>query len=127
MSATFSLAATVIGAPDPRGLAEFYCTLLGWAVWESAPDWVRIGPRSGTGGLSFQLEESHVPPAWPAGPGDQQMQVHLDIAVSNLASGVAAAQGLGASLADQQPQPDVRVLLDPAGHPFCLFAPSATG
>ncbi len=122
MSASFSLAATVIGTPDPRGLADFYRTLLEWDVRESEPDWVRIGPRDGGRGLSFQLEESHVPPAWPAGPGDQQMQVHLDIAVSDLAAGVSAAQSLGASLAEQQPQPDVRVLLDPAGHPFCLFA-----
>jgi hypothetical protein len=24
-------------------------------------------------------------------------------------------------VAGHQPQPDVRVLLDPAGHPFCLY------
>ena len=29
-----------------------------------------------------------------------------------------------ATLADFQPQKDVRVLLDPAGHPFCLYADS---
>jgi len=29
--------------------------------------------------------------------------------------------GLGATLAEFQPQEDVRVLLDPAGHPFCLY------
>lgn len=120
MSASFTLAATVLGAPDPRGLSDFYCALLGWEVVESESDWVRIGPRDG-GGLAFQREECHVPPAWPAGPGDQQMQVHLDIAVTDLEPAVAAAQGLGASLADDQPQTDVRVLLDPAGHPFCLF------
>ena len=28
----------------------------------------------------------------------------------------------GAILADVQPQEHVRVMLDPAGHPFCLFA-----
>ncbi len=27
----------------------------------------------------------------------------------------------GAVLADYQPQDDVRVYLDPAGHPFCLW------
>lgn len=120
MSASFSLAATVLGAPDPRGLADFYRALLRWDVLESEPGWVRIGPPDGHGGLAFQREDSHVPPAWPAGPGDQQMQVHLDIAVSDLAAAVSAAQGLGASLAEDQPQADVRVLLDPAGHPFCL-------
>lgn len=78
--------------------------------------------RSETGtGLSFQLEEAHTPPVWPAGPGDQQMQMHLDIWVENLDSGVVRAKLLGAWLSDSQPQDDVRVTLDPAGHPFCLF------
>lgn len=50
-------------------------------------------------------------------------QMHLDLAVA--ADGLDAAQALavrlGARLAGQQPQPDRRrVLLDPAGHPFCL-------
>ncbi len=31
----------------------------------------------------------------------------------------------GATLADTQPQDDVRVLLDPVGHPFCLVLQSA--
>lgn len=29
---------------------------------------------------------------------------------------------MGASVADHQPQAEVRVMLDPDGHPFCLFA-----
>jgi len=33
------------------------------------------------------------------------------------------AAAAGATLAEFQPQPDVRVYLDPAGHPFCLFLP----
>ncbi|HSZ43609.1 MAG TPA: hypothetical protein VK817_26890 [Trebonia sp.] len=31
------------------------------------------------------------------------------------------ASWLGAVVAGFQPQEDVRVLLDPAGHPFCLY------
>jgi hypothetical protein len=34
---------------------------------------------------------------------------------------VSHALELGATLADFQPQKDVRVLQDPAGHPFCLY------
>ena len=34
---------------------------------------------------------------------------------------MAHAVGCGAELASYQPQDDVRVLLDPAGHPFCLY------
>jgi hypothetical protein len=58
---------------------------------------------------------------WPPKPGEQQMMLHLDIAVEDLESGVAWALAAGATLAEFQPQEDVRVVLDPAGHPFCLF------
>ncbi len=51
----------------------------------------------------------------------QQTQTHLDIAVRDLGSAVAHAQLVGATVAEYQPQTDVRVMLDPAGHPFCLF------
>ena len=64
---------------------------------------------------------SIVPPVWPAGPGDPQMMMHLEIKVGDLDSAVAKAVALGAILAGFQPQDDVRVCLDPAGHPFCLY------
>ena len=121
----FRLASTVLGAPDPRVLGAFYRDLLGWEVRDDEPDWVVIKPR-GTGGgpavgLSFQRETDHVPPVWPPVAGAQQMQAHLDIGVADLAAGTARAVRLGAREAAEQPQGDVRVLLDPAGHPFCLF------
>ena len=118
---SFSMSATVLGTPDPKGLAEFWARLLDWETTWSEPGWVMVKPPGGGTGLSFQLEEHHVPPVWPAGPGDQQMQLHLDVRVDDLAAGVERAVALGARLADHQPQDDVRVLLDPAGHPFCLF------
>ena len=117
----FRLASTVLGTSDPRGLAGFYRDLLGWVVRVERDEWVVVKPPSGGPGLSFQLETGHVPPTWPAGPGDQQMQAHLDIGVDDLAAGEERACALGATLATTQPQDDVRVLLDPAGHPFCLF------
>jgi hypothetical protein len=46
--------------------------------------------------------------------------MHFDFQVGDLDSAVADAVALGAELADDQPQEHVRVLLDPAGHPFCL-------
>jgi catechol 2,3-dioxygenase-like lactoylglutathione lyase family enzyme len=117
----FELRATVIGAPDPGELADFYARLLGWQVVTKEPDWVQLSGPGGRGRLSFQTESGHVPPVWPAGPGDQQMMMHLDIQVSDLAAAGAHAEAAGAVLADYQPQDDVRVYLDPAGHPFCLF------
>jgi hypothetical protein len=66
-------------------------------------------------------EAEWVRPTWPAVDGRQQMIMHLDIEVGDLEAAVSHALELGATLADFQPQKDVRVLLDPAGHPFCLY------
>ena len=60
-------------------------------------------------------------PVWPTAEGAQQMMLHLDFEVSDLALAVADALALGAQEADFQPQDDVRVMFDPAGHPFCLY------
>jgi hypothetical protein len=49
------------------------------------------------------------------------MQLHLDIEVDDLVAAVDVAVASGATVAAFQPQDDVRVCLDPAGHPFCLF------
>jgi catechol 2,3-dioxygenase-like lactoylglutathione lyase family enzyme len=121
------LSNTVLGTPDPPGLAEFYRELLGWVYRDedhaSDDTWVVIKPPGGGTGLSFQLEKDHQPPQWPTTGESQQMQLHLDIGVEDLGRWVEKAEGLGARQADWQPQDDVRVLLDPAGHPFCLFAP----
>jgi len=117
----YRLASTVLGTSDPRGLASFYRALLGWETVDDEPEWVKIKPPGGGTGLAFQLEDSHVPPSWPVVPGDQQMQAHLDIGVDDLGAGESTALSLGASRAAHQPQDDVRVMLDPAGHPFCLF------
>ena len=110
-----------IGAPDPGALARFYAELLGWEIRAEEPDWVVLKNPDGGVTLSFQTESSYVRPAWPAGPGDQQMMIHLEIRVDDLDSAVAHATACGATVTDYQPQDDVRVCLDPVGHPFCLW------
>ena len=110
-----------IGAPDPGALARFYERLLGWPIGAEEPDWVVIRPPGGGVALSFQTEVDYVPPVWPAGPGDQQMMIHLEIRVDDLERSAAHAVACGATLATYQPQDDVRVCLDPVGHPFCLW------
>ncbi|MFJ3224983.1 VOC family protein [Streptomyces sp. NPDC086783] len=117
----FTLAATVLDAPDARELSVFYRGLLGWEVREDGPDWVMIAPPEGGAGLSFQTEPHFVPPHWPAVPDEQQMMLHLDLEVDDLSAALTRATALGARPADVQPQDDVRVLFDPVGHPFCLF------
>ena len=119
----FALTATVLDTPDPQGLARFYRRLLGWPLRDDDPEWATLRPADGGAGLSFQREDDHVPPVWPAGPGDPRMQVHLDIEVDGLDVAVDVAVSAGATVAEFQPQDGVRVCLDPAGHPFCLFLP----
>jgi len=111
----------VLDTPDPRALARFYADLLGWRIVKDEPDWATIHPGEGVGYIGFHVNESYVPPVWPAAEGRQQMMAHLDIEVHDLTAAVADAMAIGARLAEYQPQDDVRVMLDPVGHPFCLY------
>jgi catechol 2,3-dioxygenase-like lactoylglutathione lyase family enzyme len=119
------LRGVVLGTPDPVALAAFYARLLNFAYRSEHPEWVVLRGPDGGAGLSFQREDPYVPPVWPAGPGDQAMMVHLDVEVDDLTEAVAWAEQCGARLADHQPQADVRVCLDPDGHPFCLYVEEA--
>ncbi|MDC7341127.1 VOC family protein [Streptomyces lydicus] len=121
MRPRFSLATVVLDCPDAHALAGFYRALLGWEVKLSEADWVLLRNPEGGTGLSFQSEPGYRPPVWPELPEEQQKMLHLDIRVDDLDEAEAYAVALGAVRAAWQPQDDVRVLLDPAGHPFCLF------
>ncbi len=124
-SPRFTFTAAVLDAPDPLELARFYQRLLGWPIRADEPDWVTLRPPGGGAGMSFQTEKNYVRPTWPAGPGDQQMMIHLDIEVDDIEAACAHATAAGATIADFQPQDHVRVCLDPAGHPFCLWVATA--
>jgi catechol 2,3-dioxygenase-like lactoylglutathione lyase family enzyme len=133
-----ALTSVTIGAPAPRELAAFYARLLDWTVTASEParpgmpaedGWAQLRPPAGQDGptLNFEYEEQFTRPVWPAVHGSQNATQHLDIAVANLTETVRWAIAAGAVLAEVQPQEDVRVLFDPAGHPFCLFADDRVG
>lgn len=109
-----------IDCADAKALSAFYANLLGWNTSEawgcpyvSSPD----GPYS----FLFVQEEDYVPPVWPEVEGKQQKQLHLDFQVKDYEGAIARAIELGAKKAETQFGPDhFTVLLDPAGHPFCL-------
>jgi catechol 2,3-dioxygenase-like lactoylglutathione lyase family enzyme len=120
-----------IGAPDPRDLAAFYARMLDWPIAMEEParpgfpqqdGWAQLRPADGKTGprLNFEYEAQYTPPVWPSRTGSQHITVHLDIEVEDLEAAVTWAIEAGATLADYQPQEQVRVMLDPAGHPFCL-------
>jgi len=111
----------VLDAPDGLELARFYATLLGWDIASAESGYATVAPPDGVAYLGFQSSPEYRPPVWPPSGYAQQMMLHLDFEVSDLAAAVAHAERLGARLASVQPQQSVRVLLDPAGHPFCLY------
>ncbi|WP_182358451.1 VOC family protein [Tomitella gaofuii] len=114
-----TLASVSIDCPDPDALARFYSRLLGLEEAFATEDRGVVGLSGAGPMLTLMRVDEYTPPSWPGGPQHQQM--HLDLASQDLDADVAAAVALGAREADVQPSPHRwRVLLDPAGHPFCL-------
>ena len=122
---TLEVSTVTLGARDLPRLVRFYAELLGREVPDlddlGDEDWVAVRDVDGGVSVAVQLEPDQEPVTWPAGPGEQHMQVHLEIRVDDLETATAHALGCGATLAEHQPQDDVRVCLDPEGHPFCLW------
>lgn len=116
-----TLTMATLSSPDPPALARFYARLLGWEIGTEEPGWVTLRNPAGGVDLGFHIEDHYAPPVWPSQPGEQLMMAHLEIRVDDLDAGCAHARACGATLAASQPQEDVRVHLDPDGHPFCLY------
>src|SRR5581483_3955582 len=107
-------------ARDPAALARFYSALLGWPIGHEEPGTSIVAAPEGPIYLVFQQADGYQAPLWPPVEGEQRTMMHFDFQVGDLDSAVEDALALGATLASHQPQENVRVLLDPAGHPFCL-------
>jgi hypothetical protein len=108
------IAGVSLDCADPRELGTFYRRLLGgetlWANDDS------VGIRAAGVVLIAQRVSPYTEPGWPG-----VSIVHLDLAADpNLESALAAAIRLGARPVEPQPDHRWRVLLDPAGHPFCI-------
>ena len=113
---TARLAMVTLDCPDPRASAAFWSGLLGWDIAAAEDDYAMLtGPAHA---LGFGRVEGYQPPGWPNERGTKQF--HFDLAVDDLEQAEQAAVALGATVADPQPGETWRVLLDPAGHPFCL-------
>jgi catechol 2,3-dioxygenase-like lactoylglutathione lyase family enzyme len=116
---------------DAQAMARFYEGLLGWERTYDEGTWVLMRDPAGGTGLSFQVTDGYELPVWPEEPGRQQKMIHLEIIVqpstedgqAALAQAVARAEAFGGTLAAYQPREDLRVMLDPSGHPLCLFLP----
>ena len=114
-----------VDARDPDRLAKFYSLVLGWPVSQSDENGAAIAVPGTPSFISFQRSDDFRAPSWPSTQDEQQMMMHLDVAVDDLEAASSAAVALGATMAHHQPQDSVRVLVDPEGHPFCLYADAA--
>lgn len=110
---------------NPHELAKFYAELLKWEIIPIDEEYIYVvmpGTQEGSyPGILFQQNHQYQPPVWPITADAQQHMAHIDFAVSDLEYAVQHAISCGATIANEQFADGWRVMIDPAGHPFCLF------
>ncbi|MGO4205450.1 VOC family protein [Rhodococcus sp. TAF43] len=118
--AVAQLGSITLDCDDPSELAEFWSAMLGGAVTHSSGKFVTVKtPRAV---LTAIRVPGYRPPTWPE--DSVPKQIHLDLVVNDLDVAEAESVSLGAKVAALQPAPErCRVLVDPAGHPFCVCLP----
>lgn len=118
------LYAFTMDCKEPHALATFYAALLKWEIPFYDEEYACVAaPGTGQGaypGITFQKNPMYEPPVWPSEPEAQQQMAHMDFAVNDLERAVHYAVSCGATIAAQQFSEHWKVMLDPAGHPFCL-------
>lgn len=115
-----------IDCVDAGPVARFYERLLGFEIRDFEPsNWAQLWDPAGGVHLNVQGEPWYEPPTWPERPGQQAKMLHFEVEVDDVETAVATALEAGGTEAPwQSPDRDrerIRVVLDPAGHPLCLF------
>ncbi len=111
---------------DAELLGAFYSSLFGWEITARDPaGWIQLRNPDGGVGLNIQSESAYEPPVWPEQPLAPGKMMHMEVLVDDLEAAVQLVLDSGGRESSHQP-PDrdptrIRVMLDPAGHPFCLF------
>ena len=112
------LAAIIIDCADPGPVAHFYLDAAGAELVHDDPDgvWVRFSGND----VIFRKVDGYRPPSWPL--SDEQLPVHFDFSVDDMASARARLCELGARESEFQPHDAALlvVMVDPAGHFFCI-------
>ena len=111
------LAMLTLDAAETAPIARFWQAVLGWPLVHLDEDYALLtGP---TTRLGIGRIPDYVAPTWP---DDGHKQFHLDLAADDVEVAAQRCVELGAVRADPQPGETWVVLLDPAGHPFCISA-----
>jgi hypothetical protein len=115
-----------VDCADAGPVARFYERLLGFEIGDfEPPDLAQLWDPAGGVHINIQGETWYQPPTWPERPSEQAKVLHFEVEVDDLGAAVTTALEAGGTQAPWQP-PDrnpkrFRVMLDPAGHPLCLF------
>jgi len=116
---TVELAAVTIDCQDPVPMIAFYQAMADGQITRYFKDGganITIGTTS----VNIRHVEDFKAPTWPS--PDVPMQIHFEFYIDDLQQAEARLQRIGATTAGHQPhnQPGMLVMLDPAGHPFCI-------
>ena len=110
-----TLALVTLDAPNAAVLGEFYSSVLGWPIAYTDENYAMLtGPSHA---LGIGTIPDYQRPSWP---DDGHKQFHLDLTADDIHAAADRCVELGATRAEPQPGETWVVLLDPAGHPFCL-------
>jgi predicted enzyme related to lactoylglutathione lyase len=117
---TSRISCIAIDAEQPRVVADFWCTVLGWDVVDEDESGVSIAPADGTLPTIDVLKV-------PEGKSTKN-RLHLDLRADDLTTAEERDRllGLGAVPTDVGQDPGVAwlVLSDPEGNEFCLLSRS---
>ena len=109
-----------IDCADAGPVAQFYERLLGFEIGDfEPPHWAQLHDPAGGVHINVQGEGWYEPPTWPERLAEQTKMLHFEVEVDDLD---AALEAGGTEAPWQPPDPErIRIVLDPAGHPLCLF------
>lgn len=101
-------------------LAEFWSAALEWPAVAVTDDYAMLqGPSHA---LGIGRTPDFQAPKWP---DHGHKQFHFDLSADDIEAAVTRLIELGATQPESQPGTGWVVLLDPAGHPFCVTDASA--
>ena len=120
------IGAVTFDSGNSEELSDFYQKLLGWSKRHynaGGENFIAVYSENGPGPrLVFQEVSNYEKPVWPLKQGLQQQMVHLDFYVTQdeYEPAIQHAISCGAIVSEEQLSGEWIVMLDPAGHPFCI-------
>ncbi|WP_110955101.1 VOC family protein [Anaerosinus massiliensis] len=121
------LGAIVLDSDNIEELSDFYASMLGWTKSSQIHEeekWITVikADYSETP-LIFQENPDYSSPKWPSNKDEQQQMIHLDfyVRMDEFESKIEHAIQCGAKIAESQFSNRWKVMIDIAGHPFCII------